>query len=255
MSDYMILTITETDHIAYHRFLGNTPGIIFLAGHGSDMEGSKALHLEKWARTNGQAFLRFDYRGHGKSSGSIDSTNISDWTEDVITAIDELSEGPQILVGSSLGGWLMLNAALARPKRVVSLVGVAAAPDFTEDLIWAELNASQRSYMQSEGRIVLPNPYADEPVVYPYHLVEDGRNHLRLRSNLNINLPIRLLHGMQDAEVPWQTAVRIAECTVGNDVRLHLVKDAGHRFSEPKQLALLEQVTSGLIADFISQKV
>ena len=251
----MILTITETDHIAYHRFLGNTPGIIFLAGHGSDMEGSKALHLEKWARTNGQAFLRFDYRGHGKSSGSIDSTNISDWTEDVITAIDELSEGPQILVGSSLGGWLMLNAALARPKRVVSLVGVAAAPDFTEDLIWAELNASQRSYMQSEGRIVLPNPYADEPVVYPYHLVEDGRNHLRLRSNLNINLPIRLLHGMQDAEVPWQTAVRIAECTVGNDVRLHLVKDAGHRFSEPKQLALLEQVTSGLIADFISQKV
>ena len=255
MSDYMILTITETDHIAYHRFLGNTPGIIFLAGHGSDMEGSKALHLEKWARTNGQAFLRFDYRGHGKSSGSMDSTNISDWTEDVITAIDELSEGPQILVGSSLGGWLMLNAALARPKRVVSLVGVAAAPDFTEDLIWAELNASQRSYMQSEGRIVLPNPYADEPVVYPYHLVEDGRNHLRLRSNLNINLPIRLLHGMQDAEVPWQTAVRIAECTVGNDVRLHLVKDAGHRFSEPKQLALLEQVTSGLIADFISQKV
>ena len=255
MSDYMILTITETDHIAYHRFLGNTPGIIFLAGHGSDMDGSKALHLEKWARTNGQAFLRFDYRGHGKSSGSIDSTNISDWTEDVITAIDELSEGPQILVGSSLGGWLMLNAALARPKRVVSLVGVAAAPDFTEDLIWAELNASQRSYMQSEGRIVLPNPYADEPVVYPYHLVEDGRNHLRLRSNLNINLPIRLLHGMQDAEVPWQTAVRIAECTVGNDVRLHLVKDAGHRFSEPKQLALLEQVTSGLIADFISQKV
>ena len=251
----MILTITETDHIAYHRFLGNTPGIIFLAGHGSDMEGSKALHLEKWARTNGQAFLRFDYRGHGKSSGSMDSTNISDWTEDVITAIDELSEGPQILVGSSLGGWLMLNAALARPKRVVSLVGVAAAPDFTEDLIWAELNASQRSYMQSEGRIVLPNPYADEPVVYPYHLVEDGRNHLRLRSNLNINLPIRLLHGMQDAEVPWQTAVRIAECTVGNDVRLHLVKDAGHRFSEPKQLALLEQVTSGLIADFISQKV
>ena len=251
----MILTITETDHIAYHRFLGTTPGIIFLAGHGSDMEGSKALHLEKWARTNGQAFLRFDYRGHGKSSGSMDSTNISDWTEDVITAIDELSEGPQILVGSSLGGWLMLNAALARPKRVVSLVGVAAAPDFTEDLIWAELNASQRSYMQSEGRIVLPNPYADEPVVYPYHLVEDGRNHLRLRSNLNINLPIRLLHGMQDAEVPWQTAVRIAECTVGNDVRLHLVKDAGHRFSEPKQLALLEQVTSGLIADFISQKV
>jgi len=251
----MILTITETDHIAYHRFLGNTPGIIFLAGHGSDMDGSKALHLEKWARTNGQAFLRFDYRGHGKSSGSMDSTNISDWTEDVITAIDELSEGPQILVGSSLGGWLMLNAALARPKRVVSLVGVAAAPDFTEDLIWAELNASQRSYMQSEGRIVLPNPYADEPVVYPYHLVEDGRNHLRLRSNLNINLPIRLLHGMQDAEVPWQTAVRIAECTVSNDVRLHLVKDAGHRFSEPKQLALLEQVTSGLIADFISQKV
>ena len=255
MSDPKIHTINETDHIAYYRFSGNGPGIIFLSGHGSDMEGSKALHLEEWAYANGQAFLRFDYRGHGKSSGSMDSTNISDWTEDVITAIDELSEGPQILVGSSLGGWLMLNATLARPKRVVGLIGIAAAPDFTEDLIWAELTTSQRRYMQSEGRVVLPNPYADEPVVYPYHLIEDGRNHLRLRSNLNISLPIRLLHGMQDAEVPWQTAARIAECAVSDDIRLHLVKDAGHRFSEPKQLALLEQVISGLIAELISLEV
>ena len=253
MSDPMIHTITETDHIAYYGISGHGPGIIFLAGHGSNMEGSKALHLEEWARANGQAFLRFDYRGHGKSSGSMDSTNISDWTEDVITAIDELSEGPQILVGSSLGGWLMLNATLARPQRIVGLVGIAAAPDFTEDLIWAELTTDQRSNMQSEGRIVLPNPYADEPLVYPYNLVEDGRNHLRLRGNLNINLPIRLLHGMKDAEVPWQTAVHIAECAISDDVRLFLVKDAGHRFSEPKQLALLEQVISGLIAECISQ--
>lgn len=252
MSDPTIHTITETDHIAYRRFSGNGPGIIFLAGHGSDMEGSKALFLEEWAKAHGQAFLRFDYRGHGQSSGSLDATNISDWTEDVITVIDELSEGPQILVGSSLGGWLMLNATLLRPERVVGLIGIAAAPDFTEDLIWTELTDDQRGHMQSEGKIALPNPYADEPVVYPYHLVEDGRGHLRLRGTLNIDKPIRLLHGMQDAEVPWQTATRIAECATSNDVRIHLIKDACHRFSESQQLDLLQQVTSGLVADILA---
>ena len=254
MLDPKILTITETDHIAYRRFLGNSPGIIFLAGHGSDMEGSKALFLEEWAKAHGQAFLRFDYRGHGLSSGSMDATNISDWTEDVITVIDELSEGPQILAGSSLGGWLMLNATLLRPERVAGLIGIAAAPDFTEDLIWAKLSGDQRRHIQSVGEIALPNPYTDEPVVYPYHLVEDGREHLRLRGTLDIDKPIRLLHGMKDAEVPWQIATRIAECASSTDVRIHLIKDAGHRFSEPQQLDLLQQVTSELVADVLASE-
>lgn len=249
MSDPAIHNIAETEHIAYRRFSGDGPNIIFLPGHGSDMEGSKALFLEKWAQTHGQAFLRFDYRGHGHSSGSMDNTNISDWTDDVITVIDELSEGPQVLVGSSLGGWLMLNAALLRPERIVGLVGIAAAPDFTEDLIWAKLTEDQRRQMQSEGKIVLPNPYADENVVYPYHLVENGRDHLRLRDDLNIYQPIRLLHGMQDCEVPWQTAIRIAECATSSDVRIHFIKDAGHRFSEPPHLTLLTRVVSALIND------
>ncbi len=249
MSDPMSHTITETDHIAYRRFSGDGPGIIFLAGHGSDMESSKALFLEDWAQTQRQAFLRFDYRGHGQSSGSMNTTNISDWTEDVITVIDDLSEGPQILVGSSLGGWLMLNAALARPERIVGLIGIAAAPDFTEDLIWAGLNADQRSHMQLNGKIALPNPYSHESVVYPFHLIEDGRSHLRLRGKLKIDKPIRLLHGMQDDEVPWKTATRIADCATSDDIRIHLIKNAGHRFSEPQQLALLGQVTATLVAD------
>ncbi len=249
MPDPMIHNITETEHIAYRRFSGDGPNIIFLPGHRSDMEGSKALFLEKWAQARGQAFLRFDYRGHGQSSGSIDTANISDWTDDVITVIDELSEGPQILVGSSLGGWLMLNAALLRPERIVGLIGIAAAPDFTEDLIWAKLTEDQQRQMQSEGRIAVPNPYMDEQVVYPYHLVENGRDHLRLRDDLNIYQPIRLLHGMQDREVPWQTATRIAECAISSDVRIHFIKDAGHRFSEPNQLTLLREVVSTLIND------
>ena len=147
----------------------------------------------------------------------------------------------------------MLNAALARPKRIVGLVGVAAAPDFTEDLIWAKLTNGQRSKMKAEGSISLPNPYAEEPVVYPYHLVEDGRQHLRLRDTLEIWLPIRLLHGMQDAEVPWQTATHIAECAISDDVKIHLVKNAGHRFSEPQHLKLLEQIASDLLADIIAR--
>ena len=246
LSDPTMHNISESDYIAYSRFSGQGPGIIFLPGHGSDMEGGKALFLEAWAKAEGRAFLRFDYRGHGLSSGSMQTTGISDWTADVVTVLDELTTGPQILVGSSLGGWLMLNAALARPNRVAGLVGIAAAPDFTEDLIWQELTDAQRQQMQRDGQIALPNPYADEDVIYPYHLIEDGRSHLRLRGGLDINVPIRLLHGMQDAEVPWQTATRIAEQAAGDDVKVHLVKDAGHRFSEESQLAMLRDVVADL---------
>lgn len=248
MSNHSQFTIDDSSHIAYCRFSGRQPGIVFLPGHGSDMDGSKALCLEEWAKAQGRSFLRFDYRGHGHSSGSMQQTTISDWTADVLCVVDELTTGPQVLVGSSLGGWLMLNAALARPDRIAGLVGIAAAPDFTEELIWAELDEDQRHQMQQEGKIALPNPYADEPVVYPYQLIVDGRQHLRLCGKLDITVPIRLLHGIKDAEVPWKTATRIAACAASDDVTLHLVKDAGHRFSTPAQLALLRDTVAGLVA-------
>jgi len=245
-------TIADNEHIAYCRFSGRGPGLVFLHGHGSDMEGGKALYLEEWARSAGHAFLRFDYRGHGRSSGSMQTSNIASWTDDALAALDNLTEGPQILVGSSLGGWLMLNAALARPNIVAGLVGIAAAPDFTEDLIWETLDSNQRLQIERDGEIALPNPYADEPVIYPYHLIETGRQHLRLRGPLEINVPIRLLHGMQDAEVPWQTATKIAECATSQDVGIHLIKDAGHRFSEPAQLQLLQDTVARLVLDLES---
>lgn len=254
MSEPTLHTIADCGHIAYRRIDGHGPGVIFLPGHGSDMDGSKALFLEQWALGEGRAFLRFDYRGHGQSSGKMLNTNISDWTADVLSVIDDLTDGPQILVGSSLGGWLMLNAALARPQKIVGLVGIAAAPDFTEELIWAQLSDAQRQHMQKDGQIAIPNPYADEPVIYPYHLIEDGRQHLRLTGEqgsggLNINMPIRLIHGMQDEEVPWQTATRIAAAASSNDVQVHMIKDAGHRFSEPWQLAFLRDIVANLVTE------
>lgn len=252
MSTPMFLITNTRPSLAYRQIAGNqpagVPGIVFLCGHGSDMEGTKAIDLEEWALKQGYDFLRFDYSGHGLSEGEFLQTNISDWTADALAVIDQLTEGPQILVGSSLGGWIMLNVAVARPDRIAGLVGIAAAPDFTDDLIWDHLTPDQQSQMQADGQIALPNPYSDEPVIYPYHLITDGRQHFRLRGRLDITAPVRLLHGMQDAEVPWQTATRIADCMTGTDVEITHVQSAGHRFSEPDQLALIRDKLGELIA-------
>jgi pimeloyl-ACP methyl ester carboxylesterase len=242
------LDINRHDRLAYRRSAGTGTGVVFLSGHGSDMDGTKALEVEAWARAAGRPFLRFDYRGHGLSSGDFLDGNISNWTADSLAAFDALTHGPQILVGSSLGGWLMLNVALARPDRVVGLIGIAAAPDFTEDLLWNEFSDEQRRQIEMDGVIALPNPYSDEPVKYPWHLITDGRDNLRLRGGLDITCPVHLLHGMKDEEVPWQTATRTADCLASADVEVTLVKDAGHRFSEPGQLALLRQVLDRMVA-------
>jgi len=240
--------IDQFGAIAYNRHPGTQPGVIFLCGHGSDMNGSKAMHLQAWAERRGQSFLRFDYSGHGQSDGDFLKTNISDWTRDTIDMIDAHTDGPQIVVGSSLGGWIMLNLALARPARVAALVGIAAAPDFTEELIWNPLNDAAKAEFQTSGQITFENPYADDPVIYPYHLIEDGRQHLRLQAPLLINVPVRLLHGMQDAEVPWQTATRLADQLQSDDVAVMLDKTATHRYSEPRQLAQLERVLDDLVS-------
>ena len=234
--------------IAYNQQAGTQPGVLFLCGHGSDMNGSKAMHIEAWAQRRGQSFLRFDYSGHGQSDGDFFQTNISNWTQDTIDMIDAHTDGPQIVVGSSLGGWIMLNLALARPARVAALVGIAAAPDFTEELIWNPLDEAEKADFQASGKISFENPYEDYPVVYPYHLIEDGRQHLRLQAPLPITVPVRLLHGMKDAEVPWQTATRLADQLQSDDVAVILDKTATHRFSEPRQLAQLDRVLDELVS-------
>ncbi len=230
----------DGETIAYHHTTGKTPGIVFCGGFMSDMGGTKALALEAHCRETGRAFLRFDYLGHGESSGSFaDKGCISRWTEDAAAVITAVTEGPQVLVGSSMGGWVMLKLALALPDRVAGLVGIAPAPDFTT-WMWEEMGPDNQATIMAEGLIRVPSEYDPEGYVITRRLIEDGRaNHLLDDGPLNIDVPVRLLHGMADPDVPWQHSLRIAEKLVSNDVRVHFVKAGDHRLSEPGDLALL----------------
>jgi len=229
----------EGRRIAYHRTEGQGPGVVFLGGFRSDMEGTKALALEAWAKARGQAFLRFDYSGHGQSSGAFEEGAIGDWFADAAAAITALTEGPQVLVGSSMGGWLALLCAREMPDRVAGLVTVAAAPDFTEDGMWAEFDADQRRALTEAGRLELPSDYSDEPYVITRRLIDDGREWLVLRSPLDLRVPVRFLQGTADADVPVSVALRLLDHVAGPDIRLTLVKEADHRFSTPDCLALI----------------
>jgi pimeloyl-ACP methyl ester carboxylesterase len=232
--------------IAYHRTDGAQPGVVFLGGFRSDMTGTKAVFLEDWARARGRAFLRLDYSGHGSSSGDFLDGCIGDWAEDAIAAIGALTEGPQVLVGSSMGGWIALRVATALPDRVAGLVGIAAAPDFTEDGMWAEFTEAQRDEMMQAGRIALPSDYSDEPYVITRRLIEDGRDHLVLRAPLSLPFPVRLLQGSADTDVPVAAAMRLFEHAESPDLRLTLVKGADHRFSDEACLTLLSRTLDDL---------
>jgi len=225
-------------------------GVIFLGGFRSDMEGTKALALEKWCQAQGRAYLRFDYTGHGQSSGAFEDGCIGDWADDALYALDHLTEGPQLLVGSSMGGWLALLVARERPERVRALVGLAAAPDFTEDLMWATMTDDQRAELAQNGQVLEPNDYAPcEPYVITQKLIEDGRRHLLLRDPLNIKVPVRLIQGMKDADVPWETALKIQDALQSDDVEIQFVKTGDHRLSEAADLCRLERTVAALLTD------
>src|SRR6266403_5235745 len=180
--------------IAYHRIEGRAPGIVFLGGFRSDMTGTKALFLEDYCRRRGHGYVRFDYFGHGRSSGDFARGTIGCWREDAIAVIDSLTEGPQILVGSSMGGWIMLLAALARPERIAALVGIAGAPDFTEELLPKRLTPAQRQEILEEGSVVLPSDFDPAGYLYTRALIEDGCQHLLLGGPIALDMPLRLLH-------------------------------------------------------------
>jgi pimeloyl-ACP methyl ester carboxylesterase len=247
------LTLPDGTGIAYRRVAaraGETrPGIVFLSGFASDMTGAKGTALAAWANARGQALLRFDYSGHGQSSGAFRDGTIGRWTADALAAIDRLTAGPQILVGSSMGGWIMLLAALARPDRIAGLVGIAAAPDFTEDLMWAAMPPQTRARLLAEGVIRQPSQYQEAPLEISRALIEDGRRHLVLRAPLDIRCPIRLLHGMADPDVPWPTSVQLAERLTGPDVTVTLIKDGDHRLSREEDLARLFAAIAELSRD------
>ena len=223
--------------IAYRRLDGSEPGVMFMGGFRSDMTGTKAMTLEAACRAAGRAFVRFDYSGHGQSSGDFMEGTIGSWRDDAVAVLDEAARGRQVLVGSSMGGWIMLLAALARPERIAGLVGIAAAPDFTEDLMWNRYGEDMREELKAKGVIHVPSDYDDGDYPIAYRLIEEGRRHLLLRRPIPIHCPIRLLHGKRDVDVPWMTASRIAERVLSEDVRVFLVPDGDHRLAREQDLA------------------
>ncbi|SDW54109.1 alpha/beta hydrolase [Roseicitreum antarcticum] len=232
--------------IAYHKLpatpdQSTRPGVIFLGGFRSDMNGSKALHLEEWARKHGRAFLRFDYSGHGQSSGTFEEGAIGDWFADARAVLSALTAGPQILVGSSMGGWIALLLARSLPDRVAGLIGIAAAPDFTEDSMWATFTTPQRASLMADGQIALPSDYSETPYIITRRLIEDGRDHLVLRTALPLPFPVRLLQGTADTDVVPAAALRLLDHAAGPDIRLTLVQGADHRFSDPACLLLITE--------------
>lgn len=233
--------------IAYHRSPGRTPGVVFLTGFKSDMTGDKARALESFCRERGRAYVRFDYFGHGASSGAFENGTIGRWTNDAVAVIDELTEGPQVLVGSSMGGWIMLLAALKRPERIAGLVGIASAPDFTEDLLMSMLTKAQRDGLARDGYVEIHNPYDEAPYRITQALIDDGRNHLLLGREIPLDCPVRLIHGYRDSDVPWQTSLRIAEKIRSADVVLQVIKNGEHRLSEPPDLERLCRTVGRLL--------
>jgi len=232
--------------IAYVRQSGKGPGIVFLGGFRSDMTGIKATHLAAVARDRGQAFVRFDYRGHGADAPRFARHTVGDWIEDAIEVLDRLTQGPQILVGSSMGGWIMQHVALARPDRIAGLVGIASASDFTERLIWPNLPEASRTRLATEGRITVPSLYDPAGYVITAKLIEEGRRHLLLPGPIPINCPVRLLHGTKDTDVPWPLTVELAEALASTDVVVALIKDGDHRLSAPAQLARIAAAVAEL---------
>jgi len=244
---HLILTRPDGATIAYNSLAGKSPGVVFLGGFMSDMCGSKALALELHCKERGQAFLRFDYTGHGQSSGAFRDGTISQWANDALYAIEQLTQGPQVLVGSSMGGWIMLLAALRLQEKVCGLIGLAAAPDFTEDLIARELNLSQRQAMARDGFVQVACDYGDEPYTITQNLIDDGRINLLLGADIPLNMPVRLIQGLKDNDVPWATALKIQEKLTGTDVEVTLVKDGDHRLSEPTDLKRLTTILDTLL--------
>ncbi|WP_170561500.1 alpha/beta fold hydrolase [Ruegeria atlantica] len=233
------LSTAQGRRLAYHKSEGTGPTIVFLGGLKSDMEGTKAVHLEAWAKARGQAFLRFDYSGHGESSGKFEGGCIGDWHEDTLAAVEELTLGPLLVVGSSMGGWQALLLAKAIPDRIAGMVTIAAAPDFTEDGYWASFTDTQKQVLETEGYVELPSDYM-EPYIITKRMIEDGRQQLVLRDGMNLPFPVRFLQGTADTAVSSATAMRLLDHATGPDMRLLLVKDADHRFSDGPCLEIIE---------------
>ena len=235
------LYISEESFIAYnqHKKKSNTKsGIVYLTGYGSDMQGNKALAIEEYCINNNHDYLRFDYLGCGQSSGAFEDYSIIDWIDNSIEAIDKLTNGPQIIIGSSMGGWIMIHLALKRQSRIAGLIGIAPAPDFTELLMWNQLPDSERQELLTNEKILI-NHTSGEEYFITKKMVEDGRKMLVMHQIIDIHHPVSIIHGMRDDDVPYQMSIELVNNLASNDVELHLVKNAMHRFSEEPDIEFI----------------
>jgi pimeloyl-ACP methyl ester carboxylesterase len=229
--------------LAYRHSEGAGPTLVFLPGYMSDMEGGKAIALHNWAKAQGRAMVRLDYAGNGASDGRFADGTLASWRDDVLLLIDSLIAGPVLLVGSSMGGWLALLVAQARSERVAGIVGIAAAPDFTQ---WGFTDAD-KALLQTEGRIEEPTPYGDQPYVTTLGFWESGQALRLLEQEIMIDCPVRLLHGQADPDVPWEIALQTAARLRSSDVQTLLVKDGDHRLSRDADIALLIRTVASLL--------
>ncbi|QTN36072.1 alpha/beta hydrolase [Cognatishimia activa] len=240
------LETAQGRRLAYHKTEGAGPTVVFLGGLKSDMEGTKAIHLEDWCKARGQAFLRFDYSGHGQSSERFEDGCIGDWHEDTLAAVDTLTEGALVVVGSSMGGWQALLLAKVRADRIKGMVTIAAAPDFTEDGYWANFSDAQKETLETVGHVELPSDYM-EPYIITKRMIEDGRDHLVLREALPLPFPVRFLQGTEDTAVTRETALRLLDHADCENMRLTLVKGGDHSLSDPRSLDLITQAITEVL--------
>lgn len=234
--------------LAYHRVKGdvNRPGVVWLGGFRSDMTGTKAQHLSTWAQTTDRSFLRFDYSGHGASEGRFEAGCLSDWIEDAIFMLTELTDGPQILVGSSMGAWIATHVALQKRRRVAGIVFIAPAPDFTEKLMWPTFDAATKKKLRENGRIEEASDYCDNPTILTQKLFEDGRQNLVMTGEIEIDCPIIILQGMADPDVPYQHALAFAEYLTSTNLQILMSKSGDHRLSSPSDLDRLTQAVESV---------
>lgn len=244
---------SERPRLVYHHRRAvpgraGAPTLVFLPGYASDMTGTKALALDGWAEGQGLAMLRFDYAGCGASGGAFEDQGLADWRDDVLALIDTVVSGPVLLIGSSMGGWLALLVALARPRRVAGMIGIAAAPDFT---MWG-FSQDEKMAILTEGRLEKPSEYGPEPMVTTRKFWQSGEGNRVLIGEIAIDCPVRLLHGQNDPDVPWQYALETQKQLRTQNVQLLLIKDGDHRLSRAADIALLIQTVGNLVESLAS---
>ncbi len=245
------LTVSGTD-IAFRRRSGASPGLVWLGGFRSDMLGTKAETLDRWAADHGRAFLRHDYSGHGESGGKFADGTISKWLAESLAVFQAKTDGPQVLVGSSMGGWIALRMVQelkesGESNRIAGLLLLAPAPDFTQELMQPQLTDAQKAALTEQGYFEELSDYSDEPNVYTRALFEDGLKNRVMEGLIHTHSPVHILQGMEDPDVPYQHALKLVEHLPADDVTLSLIKDGDHRLSRPQDLAMLERSVEALV--------